>query len=367
VTATAETPAEAQVTAIHPPGSSEIARREIIPSIPDKIRYAKALADAGLLPAAYRKQPANVLWAVEYGEMLGLPPVAVITGVHVIDNKPSASAGLISGLVRKAGHRLRVGYDEATWTGWATIVRADDPGHTFRSEWNLDRAVTAELCTIRDGKPYAVDSKGKSLPWRRFYPSMTKARAITEVARDACEEVLFGLHYTPEELGASVDENGTVLPVNVPETEPDPEPEPARPREAIPPPDDRPWPDIAIERAATLKSEHAGTVLWQEAVAKKDAGEITQDDYDPIWALIGARVADLRKITFEQAMNLLSEDEPWRGKIDELASPEDADAALAELDTADLDRRRDQRIRRAIVALARLKGWRNGDQDEGGA
>ena len=38
-----------------------------------------------------------------------------------------------------------------------------------------------------------------------------KSRAITQVARDACEEVLFGLHYTPEELGAEVDADGEPL------------------------------------------------------------------------------------------------------------------------------------------------------------
>ena len=40
---------------------------------------------------------------------------------------------------------------------------------------------------------------------------MLKSRAITQCARDACEEVLFGLHYTPEELGADVDEDGVVV------------------------------------------------------------------------------------------------------------------------------------------------------------
>ena len=45
---------------------------------------------------------------MEYGEMLGLSPMAAITGVHVIEGKPTASAGLISALVRRAGHKLRV-------------------------------------------------------------------------------------------------------------------------------------------------------------------------------------------------------------------------------------------------------------------
>jgi hypothetical protein len=37
---------------------------------------------------------------------------------------------------------------------------------------------------------------------------MLKARAITEVARDACPEALFGVAYTAEELGAETDAEG---------------------------------------------------------------------------------------------------------------------------------------------------------------
>jgi hypothetical protein len=189
---------------------TEIAIRNA--SLPEKMRYAEALAISFMLPEQYRKQPANVLWAIEYGETIGITAMAAITGVHMIEGKPTASAALISGLVRRAGHRLRSGYDAATRTGWAEIVRCDDPDFTFRSEWNVDRAIEAELVQVgSNGELIAKDSKGRSKPWKKFYPSMTKARAITEVARDACEEVLFGLHYTPEELGADTDDEGNLV------------------------------------------------------------------------------------------------------------------------------------------------------------
>lgn len=162
---------------------SEVAVRS---PMSDKIAYASALADSGLLPAAYRRNPANVLYAVEYGEMLGLPPMAAITGIHVIEGRPSASAGLISALVRRAGHRLRVEGDDQQAT--AEITRSDDPEFAFRAVWTLDRARQAGLA-------------GKGV-WRQYPAAMLKARAITEVARDACEEALCGMHYTPEELGA---------------------------------------------------------------------------------------------------------------------------------------------------------------------
>lgn len=168
-------------------------------SLPDMVRYAEQLANANLLPGQYRKQPANVLYAMEYGRTLGITPLAAITGIHVIEGKPSASAALISGLVRQAGHRLRVRMENGTAV--ATIHRSDDPEFEFRAEWTMDRAKNAGLAN-------------KDV-WKKYPQAMLKARAISEVARDACEEVLFGLHYTPEEIGANVDAEGLPMDAEV--------------------------------------------------------------------------------------------------------------------------------------------------------
>lgn len=150
-----------------------------------RMNYAQALAASSLLPPSYRRQPANVLVAIEYGNALGLAPMVAIQTIHVVDGKPTASAQLIGSLVRRAGHRLRVTGDGKNAT--AEIVRSDDPDYTFRSEWTLDRAQAAGLL-------------GKGV-WKQYPDAMLKARAITEVARDACPEVLAGVAYTAEELG----------------------------------------------------------------------------------------------------------------------------------------------------------------------
>ena len=154
-------------------------------SVPDRMRYASALAEASLLPPAYRAKPANVLLALEYGAALGIAPMAAIQGIHVIEGKPTASAGLIGALVRKAGHRLRVSGDDQHAV--CEIVRGDDPDFTFRSEWTMDRARAAGLT-------------GKQV-WKNYPAAMLKARAITEAARDACPEALSGVNHTAEELG----------------------------------------------------------------------------------------------------------------------------------------------------------------------
>ncbi|WP_327333680.1 hypothetical protein [Streptomyces anulatus] len=161
-------------------------------TLPDKMEYARALAVSGMLPSQYRNQPANLLYALEFAGSLGLHPMAAITGVHVIEGKPSASSALISALVRRAGHKLRVtGNDEQAT---AQIVRCDDPEFVFECTWTWARAERAGLT-------------GKKV-WKNYPAAMLKARAITEVAREACEEALSGMHYTPEELGANVNEDG---------------------------------------------------------------------------------------------------------------------------------------------------------------
>jgi hypothetical protein len=175
-------------------------------SLDASVRFAQLLSDADLLPKQFVGKPANVLYAVEYGRTLGIAPVAAITGIHVIEGKPSASSGLIGGLVRQAGHKLRVRGNDREAV--AQIVRADDPDWTYEVTWTLERAVQAGLCQIKDNKPWARDRNGKPTAWEKYPAAMLKARAITEVARDACEDVLFGLHYTPEELGAVVNQDG---------------------------------------------------------------------------------------------------------------------------------------------------------------
>jgi hypothetical protein len=167
-------------------------------STSDKVALAHELANAQLLPKAYQKNPANLLYAIEYAEALGISPISAVTSIHVIDGKPTASAQLIAGLGRRAGHKVRVAFDPVTKTATAQVIRKDDPEFVFESVWTMARAQGAGLT-------------GKDV-WRKYPDAMLKARAITEVARDAFPEALFGVVYTAEELGAvDVDEDGAVL------------------------------------------------------------------------------------------------------------------------------------------------------------
>ena len=264
-------------------------------SLPERIAYARELAHSGLLPSQFRKQPANVLYAIEYGISLSITPMAAITGIHVIEGKPSASAGLISGLVRRAGHRLRqrIEHDaDGNPIGVCEIVRSDDPDYTFRAEWTYARAVDAGLIVLKDGKPYARDKEGRPKPWERYPEAMLKARAVTECAREACEEVLFGLHYTPEELGAEVAEDGTVIITDARF--------PASQQPAPPPP------PVALPDGPVTKEMLGILALQFNALGVTDADEGLMT----IALLTGHKVASTKDLTVRQAGELIDALEP---------------------------------------------------------
>jgi hypothetical protein len=216
--------------------------------------YARALAEANLLPKQYYKQPANLLWAISYGQTLGVDPMTAVQSIHVISGKPTASADLIAGLVRRAGHKLRISGDDRKAV--AQIIRADDPEFTFEAVWTIERAQAAKLT-------------GKDT-WKQFPAAMLKARAITEVARAACSEILQGTIYTPEELGAVVDQDG--IPVDAP----------VQPLRRVQPGETDQWatPAAAVQAAtADVPAESltpAGRDYLHEAYAAPNAATVRQ-------------------------------------------------------------------------------------------
>lgn len=243
-------------------------------SVNDQLALAHELAGSQLLPRQYQKNPANLLYAIQYSEALQVHPITAITGIHVIEGKPTASAQLIGGLVRRAGHVLRVRFDRQAMTATAQVVRSDDPDFVFESVWTMDRAKNAGLA-------------GKGV-WKQYPDAMLKARAITEVARDACPEALFGVIYTPEEIGADVviDAEGEQMPVTATVVE---APAPAR------------VPSKTPKNTAFRKLVEAGvdkddaiaavTAAWN-ATDHADAATVTSEQADAFLAAIDTALAE---------------------------------------------------------------------------
>ncbi|MFD9222036.1 recombinase RecT [Streptomyces sp. NPDC060064] len=186
--------------------------------------FASSLADTPLLPDAYRKNPASVLWALEYGRALGLDVVTTITTIHVIKGKPTQSADLMHSRARSAGHKVRIRQEPGQCT--VSIWRSDDTEFENQITWTYDDAVTAGLCEIRNNRPYSRSQKGEPQNWEKYPRAMLRSRAIAECVRSACPEVLHGAIYTPEELGARVDAEGLPIEAEIQRLRPVPAGEP---------------------------------------------------------------------------------------------------------------------------------------------
>lgn len=185
--------------------SNEIALQQPAMTFAEQMQYAKTVCQGSLVPSAYRGQPANVLIAMDFGRSMGLSPAESLYRITVIGGRPSASAELIAANVRRAGHRLRVKKDDRARKSTCEIVRRDDPDFTFTATWDMAKAQQANLSNKEN--------------WRKYPMAMLTARSITECARDACPEALYGVVYTGEELGASqTGPDGAAEPVAVEST-----------------------------------------------------------------------------------------------------------------------------------------------------
>lgn len=204
-------------------------------SLAEKRDYVQTIASAGeLLPKGLwanvrnadglmenRPSPGKVMMIVETGIMLGLHPMAALQGIDVIEGNPTLKPSLMSALVRQAGHSLRIkqtgtveGGDLAVTT---TLTRSDDPEFPYEYTWTPFDALRAGLIdsyqpdTNGVWRVRARSNKGGVKPWEAYTARMCRWRSLSDAASAGAEDVLMGMHYTPEELGATVDSAGEVV------------------------------------------------------------------------------------------------------------------------------------------------------------
>ena len=207
-------------------------------SLDARMGYARTLASAGdLIPKGLWASPGGgvlpapsagkVLLVMETGAMLGIHPVAALSGINIIEGKPSISPALMSALVRDAGHTLRIvtagTIEGGDFTATATLTRSDDSEFTYSSTWTPHRAMRADLCTYKkEGsiwKVSATSSRGGVKPWQAYTENMCKWRAVGEVCGEGAQDVIMGMH-TPDEMGALVTDAGEMI--STPHAEPEP-------------------------------------------------------------------------------------------------------------------------------------------------
>jgi hypothetical protein len=141
------------------------------------------------VPRDLWSKPEAALAAILMGRELGLGDMVSLQRIYVIDGKPTLSAELILGLVRRAGHSVM--FEERTAERCAIVGKRKDNGDELRIEWTIRDAVNANLA--------------KKDNWKNYPRAMLHARAVTELARALFSDCIGWAVYAPEDFDARSD------------------------------------------------------------------------------------------------------------------------------------------------------------------
>ena len=139
------------------------------------------------------------------GQEVGFGPIASMQNIFLVQGKVSYGSGLIAAAIQKSGrYRYRVTKIDREGCTIKFFERAGD-------KWD-------ELGVSSFGPEDAHQAGLKSQTYAQYPRNMYFARALTNGARWYCPDVFSGSVYTPDELGAVVDDDGAVI--NVPAAPP---------------------------------------------------------------------------------------------------------------------------------------------------
>lgn len=164
--------------------SSSIVMSQPDADLPGLFRLAGALLQAqGIIPSHLRKE-GEVVAVILTGRELGIPPMAALRSVSIVQGRVVIDAGAQLGLMIRAGAKVR--WDKDGSDGEAVLV-IERPGMPpFTSAFSLEQAKTAGLT-------------GKQT-WKSYPAAMLRARCVSAAGKAYFADVLAGV-YVPGELG----------------------------------------------------------------------------------------------------------------------------------------------------------------------
>jgi len=168
----------------------------IIKSYSDVESVAKAMVASGFFNDATKVSQAIV--KIMAGAEIGIGPFGSMNGIHIIQGKPAFGANVMASKVKSSGGRYNYRVTEMS----DTVCTIEFMEH-FNGSWT---AIGTSSFSIADAKKAGTKNLDK------FPRNMLFARAMSNGVRWFCPDVMNGSTvYTPEELGADVDEDGNVI------------------------------------------------------------------------------------------------------------------------------------------------------------
>jgi hypothetical protein len=140
---------------------------------------AQTFAESGMFTDA--KAMGQAFVKIQAGQEIGIPPFAAMSGIHIIQGKPTIGAGLIASTVKGSGK-----YDYKVLEMTEKVCRIE----FFQGSTSIG---LSEF-TIEDAKKALTKNIDK------FPKNMLFARAISNGVKWYCPDVFAGPVYTPEEM-----------------------------------------------------------------------------------------------------------------------------------------------------------------------
>jgi len=209
----------AQIVPINP--DAEVSGSLTIRSMDDLSRMSGMLAKSGFFADCREASQAGV--KVLAGLELGIPAFSAMTGIHIIKGKPAIGANLMAASVRKSGKydyeefehsntACRIAFYEAEFKPdirqlKRQLLRGEVTREEFESRVSAVSLGVSEF-TVEDARKAQTQNMDK-------YPkNMLFARAMSNGVKWFCPDIFLGPIYTPDELGAHVDDDGNIIDVS---------------------------------------------------------------------------------------------------------------------------------------------------------
>lgn len=152
---------------------------------------AKAFYESGMFLDI--KSAAQAVVKIQAGQEIGIPPFAAMSGIHIIQGKPTIGAGLIASRIKGSGK-----YDYEVKEQTEKICSIDF--------YQGKKMIGNSTFTIEDAKKAGTKNVDK------FPRNMLFARAISNGVKWYCPDVFAGPVYTPEEFDVLRTEDTTYTP-----------------------------------------------------------------------------------------------------------------------------------------------------------
>lgn len=185
----------------------------ILRNMEDIERAAGAMVKSGFFRDT--TQVAQAAVNIMAGSELGFGPFASMTGVHIIQNKTVLSANLLAAAIKQTGrYNFRVTKHSDTECEITFY-------EYFNGKWE---SAGVSVFDWEDAKKAQLVGKDN---WQKYPRNMLFARALSNGQKWYAPDVFNGATvYTPDEMGAQVDEEGNVIDGSFAPAQPAPAPAP---------------------------------------------------------------------------------------------------------------------------------------------